>query len=109
MIVVDRLSGYPFPMMLSTLGTHTVCQKMKYLFDNYGYPTEIQWVIQVIRSDGGPSFASMALNDFCSRNHIKHELSSAYNTTSNGLAEAAVTGMNNLITKCKANKEDFDV
>ena len=101
LIVVDRLSGYPFPMMLSAQGTHTVCQKMKYLFDNYGYP-------KVIRSDGGPCFASMAFNDFCSRNHIKHELSSAYNATSNGLAEAAVKSMKNLITKCKANKEDFD-
>ena len=101
LIVVDRLSGYPFPMPITSQGTETVVKKLKYLFDNYGYPKQI-------RSDGGPCFASMAFSEFCKKFSIKHEISSAYNPTSNGLAEAGVKNMKSLIAKCKEAKEDFD-
>ena len=101
LIVVDRLSGYPFPMPISSQGTETVVKKLKYLFDNYGYPRKI-------RSDGGPCFASMAFAEFCKKFNIQHEISSAYNPTSNGLAEAGVKSMKSLIAKCREAKEDFD-
>ena len=57
-----------------------------------------------MRSDGGPQYRS-ELDTFCSNNNIKHELSSAYNPKSNGLAEAAVKNVKQLLEKCTMQGE----
>ena len=60
-----------------------------------------------MRSDGGPQYRS-ELDAFCSSNNIKHELSSAYNPRSNGLAEAAVKNVKQLLEKCTMQGECFE-
>ena len=101
LIVVDRASGYPFPFRITSQSTDAVKDKLRHLFLNYGFPKRI-------RTDGGPCFASANFANFCKENGIIHELSSAYNPASNGLAESAVKNMKALIGKCQDSKEDFE-
>ena len=61
-------------------------------FDDYGWPT-------TIRTDGGPQYRT-EFSSFCRTYGIKHELSSAYNPESNGLAESAVKSMKSLVSRC---------
>ena len=82
LLVVDRFSGYPLVKQLNKTDTGAVIRKMTEWFNMLGWP-------RFMRSDGGPQYRS-ELDTFCSNNNIKHELSSAYNPKSNGLAEAAV-------------------
>ena len=51
-----------------------------------------------IRTDSGPQFRGEFV-EYCAGNIIKHELASAYNPESNGLAEAAVKNMKFLILR----------
>ena len=60
-----------------------------------------------MRSDGGPQYRA-ELDAFCVRNIITHELSSAYNPQSNGLAEAAVKNVKQLLEKCSLEGECFE-
>ena len=71
----------------------------------YWFDTSTGWPA-VIRSDGGPQFRG-DFDEFCKRMDIVHELSSAYNANSNGLAEAAVKSVKHLLLKCLQANEDF--
>ena len=66
----------------------------------YGWPNKI-------RTDGGPAYRNEFTN-FCSSNGIKHELCSAYNPESNGLAEAGVKNMKSLVERCKERDENLE-
>jgi len=68
-------------------------------FCMFGYPTSI-------RTDGGPQFRG-EFGRWCETKNITHELSSAYNPNSNGLAEAAVKSAKFLLEKCEESKQDF--
>ena len=69
-------------------------------FTEYGWPSTIQKV------GGAPSYRG-EFTTFCNSNGIKHELCSAYNPESNGLAEAAVKNMKSLVEICSERKESF--
>ena len=101
LIMVDRYSGYPFAKVLTRLGTSTVVKVLRAWFCDYGFPI-------AIRTDGGPQFRS-EFDEFCKRFNIRHELSSAYNPRSNGLAESAVKNIKHLILKCLNCEEDLDL
>ena len=61
-------------------------------FNLLGWPSSI-------RSDGGPQFRGDFL-DFFLKHDIRHELSAPYNPKSNGLAEAGVKSVKNILKKC---------
>ena len=67
-------------------------------FNTLGWPTSI-------RSDGGPQFCG-DFPRFCAKNNIIHELSAPYNPKSNGLAEAGVKSVKNILRKCYKNGAD---
>ena len=94
LVVVDRYSGFPFVWPLRQLHTAEVVHRMTECFDFAGWPA-------AIRTDGGPQFRQEFKN-FCESMGIEHELSSAFNPNSNGLAEAAVKNVKYLIEKCSA-------
>ncbi|KAG1667763.1 hypothetical protein GQR58_018270 [Nymphon striatum] len=81
-VMVDRYGGYLFVSKIRNASTSAVTNTLLKWFYDFGFP-------DIIRSDGGPCFRS-EFREFCVQYLIKHELSSAYNPTSNGLAEAAV-------------------
>jgi hypothetical protein len=61
-----------------------------------------------MRSDGGPQYRS-EFDDFCTQFKIIHDLSSPYNSSSNGLAEAGVKNTKYLLKKCINNNEDYSI
>ena len=93
LVVVDRFSGYPLVKQLHKTDTGAVIRKMTESFILLGWP-------RTMRSDGGPQYRTV-LDLFCSRNNIKHMLSSAYNPRSNGLDEAAVNQVKLLLEKMR--------
>ena len=68
-------------------------------FDEYGY-------LERLCSDGGPQFHE-AFDAWCKENNITHELSAAFNATSNGLVEAGVKNTKFLMEKTERTGEDF--
>ena len=87
--MVDRFSGFPFLHRLRALDTAAVTRQLDEWFTMFGAP-------ELIRSDGGPQFRS-SFGDFCLERGIAWELSSPYNSQSNGLAESAVKAMKRLV------------
>ena len=100
LVVVDRFSGYPLVKQLHKTDTGAVIRKMTEWFNLLGWPRSM-------RSDGGPQYRA-ELDAFCIRNNITHELSSACNPQSNGLAEAAVKNVKQLLEKCSLEGECFE-
>ena len=56
-------------------------------------------------TEGGPQFCG-DFPKFCTKHYISHELSSPYNPKSNGLAEAAVKSVKNILRKNYASGTD---
>lgn len=91
--VVDRFSGWPALFEMTSLATSAVVKHLEGWFLEFGYPCSI-------RTDGGPQFRA-EFDEYCSKKGVLHELSSPYNPSSNGLAEAAVKSLKRLVQKCK--------
>jgi transposase InsO family protein len=100
LVVVDRFSGFVFTKQLRRQTASAIITIMQTWFRTFGYP-------QFIRSDGGPCFRTEFI-EFCQKYRITHELSSAYNPESNGLAEAAVKNVKYLLYKCKLEHQSFE-
>ena len=100
LICVDHWSGYPFYSSLRSLSTATVISTLSTWFNLFGWPMSI-------RSDGGPQFRG-DFSRFCEKNDIRHELSAPYNPKSNGLAEAGVKSIKNILRKSMSSGEDAD-
>ncbi|CAB4046276.1 Retrovirus-related Pol poly from transposon opus, partial [Paramuricea clavata] len=99
LVMVDGFSGFPFIKRLKSLKSKAIINALKAWFLDWGNP-------KTIRSDGGPQFRS-EFGIFCAENCIVHELSSPYNSRSNGTAEAAVKIAKNLLIKCDGNWDEF--
>ena len=69
-------------------------------FNLFGWPSSI-------RSDGGPQFRG-EFTRFCETNKISHELSAPYNPKSNGLAEAGVKSVKNILRKSMSSGSNAD-
>ena len=91
LICVDHWSGYPFYSHFRSLSTSSVLSTLTSWFNLFGWPTSI-------RSDGGPQFRGEC-SHFCEIHQIRHELSAPYNPKSNGLAEAGVKSVKNILRK----------
>ena len=100
LVMVDRATGFPFVKHMRKTSTDSVWRTLQKWFQVFGYP-------EAIRSDGAGQFRAQ-FNELCRNKSIRHELSSAYNPQSNGLAESAVKNMKRLVKKCAAGKEDFE-
>ena len=63
----------------------------------------------ILKTDGGPQFASQAFSDFCQQWGIHHILSSPHHHEANGAAEAAVKARKALVAKTTtAGRIDVD-
>jgi transposase InsO family protein len=100
LITVDRYSGFIFTKHLRRQTASAITTIMQNWFRVFGYP-------RYIRTDGGPCFRS-EFTEFCDKHRITHELSSAYNPESNGLAESAVKNTKHLLYKCKIEHQSFE-
>ena len=101
LVMVDRFSGFPFAKKLTKTTSSAVCSALLKWFTDWGFP-------RIVRSDGGPQFRS-EFRAFCTQWEIVHELSSPYNPTSNGLAEAAVKNVKKLIRRSAKDRVDFNL
>lgn len=98
-ILVDRFSGYPFVHRLASLTTSAICEVLIMWFYEYGFPKHL-------KGDNGPQFRDQ-FDSFCRDFNIMNETSSPYNPRSNGLAEAAVKSVKNLMKKVGSNQKTF--
>ena len=69
-------------------------------FNLFGWPSSI-------RSDGGPQFRG-EFSRFCATHSISHQVSAPYNPKSNGLAEAGVKSVKNILRKCATSGSDAE-
>ena len=98
-VLVDRYSGYSWTEKLQRTDTWSECESLTRWFTEFGWPS-------YIRTETGPQFRG-ELAEYCAGNSIKHELASAYNLESNGLAGAAVKNMKYLISRWVWAKENI--
>ena len=99
-LLVDRLSGFPLVKEIKRQTSEAVISALLPWFHLFGFCAKI-------RTDGGPCFDSKEFRDFCQDHNIIHELSSAYNAPSNGLAEAHVKICKHLFIKCHLSGESY--
>ena len=90
--LVDRASGLQKHFKTRGLTTEEVIKNVNPWFLQVGYPQEI-------RSDGGPAFRQ-TFTDWCTEKGIRHDTSSPYAPSSNGLAKNGVKQMKTLWKKC---------
>ena len=91
-ICADRWSGFPLYKRLSSTSTQSVINVLETWFNILGWPSNI-------RSDGVPRCMG-PFKKWCANNNIKNKLASPYNPQGNGLAEAGVKNIKNLLAKC---------
>ena len=103
LVYVDRLSGWP--NVSSCPGSASAAQLISLLrpiFSDTGVPV-------VLRTDGGPQFASSTLRRFLARWGVEHRITSPHNPKANGHAEAAVKVVKKLImTTTESGRLDED-
>ena len=100
LICVDHWSGYPFYQLLRSLSSDAVIKVLTSWFNPFGWPSSI-------RSDGGPQFCG-EFSRFRSSHEITHEISAPYNPKSNGIAEAGVKSVKNILRKSMSSGADAD-
>ena len=81
-VLVDRYSSFIWTGKLKDETTSSVIGYLERIFYDFGFPKRL-------RSDGGPCFRGR-FSSWCKENYVIHELSSAYYSQSNGLAEISV-------------------
>ena len=93
LVHTDRNSGWP---AVGTTGRTATSSDVIYLLKEWmtgkGIPT-------ILKTDGGPQFASQAFSDFCQQWRIHHVLSSPHHHEANRAADAAVKAMKALVAK----------
>ncbi|XP_043223095.1 uncharacterized protein K02A2.6-like [Amphibalanus amphitrite] len=97
LVYVDRLSGWPYVTVCPRTASadHLVTQ-LRQLFSQTGVPA-------VLRTDGGPQFASSTLRRFLDRWGVLHEMSSPHYARSNGHAEATVKTVKKIVVAASAS------
>ena len=94
LVIVDRLSNWPviFNYEKGQTKTRSLIHSFRKYFADVGIP-------EVLRTDGGPQFASREFRVFLEKFGVTHEMSTPYYAQSNGHAESAVKNMKHLIIK----------
>ena len=103
LVYTDRLSGWSCVERLgATANARDVIKPLRRWFADVGVP-------KMLRTDGGPRFASRQFEQFCKRWQVRHQKSTPHYPQSNGLAEAAVKAVKDLIYKTSVNGDlDLD-
>ena len=97
LVYVDRLSGWPYLITCPrTASADDLTRQLRMLFAQTRVPS-------VLRSDGGPQFASGTLRRFLQRWDVRHEMSSPHYPRSNGHAEACVKTVKKLVLAASAS------
>ena len=91
LVMVDKYSGMPLHKLLRGEGTTDVTNAMEEFCTWFGLP-------EVVRADYGPCFQK-SFDDWLLKKGTKHEQSSAYNPSSNGLAEQGMQRVKSVIRK----------
>ena len=98
--IVDRFSGYAWTAKLHSTSTRRVIHQLEAWFTDFGWPL-------FVGSDNGPQFRSEFVF-FYKAHGVVHKLSSPCNPESNGLAEAAMKNIKNLVLPCKGKGEHIE-
>ena len=98
-VLVDRCSSFIWAEQLRDETTYSVIKFLEGIFYTFGFP-------RILRTDGGPCFRK-GFTTWAKDNYIRHEVSSAYNAESNGLAEVSVKKAKRLIKKTKQMKQNL--
>ena len=85
---------------LHSLTSASILKTLSTWFNLFGWPSSI-------RSDGGPQFRG-EFSRFCASHAIRHKVSALYNPKSNGLAEAGVKSVKNILRKCAVTSSNAD-
>ena len=101
LICIDHWSGYPFYQLLCSLTSVSILKFLTSWFNLFGWSSSIH-------SNGGPQFHG-DFSHFCFKHGIRHELSAPYNPKSNGLAEAGVKSVKNILRKRVSSGSDPDL
>eukprot|EP00914_Ancora_sagittata_P018235 GHVO01036049.1.p1 GENE.GHVO01036049.1~~GHVO01036049.1.p1 ORF type:complete len:369 (+),score=47.78 GHVO01036049.1:97-1107(+) len=101
LVVVDYFSGYPevFAMGSDTTA-EAVIRVLKQTFARFGIPA-------LLFSDNGPQFKNAQMDAFAREWGFTQMTSSPYHPKSNGMAEAAVKAMKQLLKKTKESNQDL--
>ena len=97
--LIDRFSGFPFALQLSSMTCAAVIKALNKVFMDFGYP-------KTIRTDNGLAFGH-DFGVYCKSHGIKHETSSPHFHQSNGHAESGVKVCKHLLQKCNGKWTDF--
>ncbi|KAK3927041.1 hypothetical protein KUF71_015347 [Frankliniella fusca] len=96
LILIDAYSKYPFFYKMKSTRSEAIIEKIKPLFDMFGSP-------RLIKTDRGTQFVSQEFQQFLVKYDCLHTQSSSEHHQSNGLAEAGVKIIKNILKK---NPED---
>ncbi|KAL1447948.1 hypothetical protein WDU94_005561 [Cyamophila willieti] len=99
LIVVDYYSKFFEIAPLNNLGTQNVITHFKSIFARHGIP-------KMLVCDSGSQFTSSLFKQFSEQYEFDFVCSSPYHHQSNGLAEAHVKIVKNLLKKCKQDGTD---
>ncbi|XP_023244041.1 uncharacterized protein K02A2.6-like [Centruroides sculpturatus] len=80
LLIVDRYSAYPEIYKMPSTDASKVIPKFKETFSRFGSP-------EILMTDNGPPFSSVAFNHFCDKWSIRHSTSSPRYPQSNGHIE----------------------
>ena len=83
LIVIDAFSKWIEVIKMSSIKSKPVIRELRTLFSRFGLP-------RVCVSDNGPQLVSGEMEDFMSKNGIKHILVPSYHPASNGQVESIV-------------------
>jgi transposase InsO family protein len=100
LVLVDRFSGFILCRQVPNKTSSAVIEQLTQWQLDY-HP------ITRLRSDGGPAFKSAEFAEFCEEFGIVHELSSANNAESDGMAEAGVNVCKRLQKKSVEDGTNF--
>ena len=103
LILVDYTSKFPVVKQLRKIDQRVVTTALEEIFTERGYPDELV-------SDNGPCYRGEQFAEFLRKKGIKHMTSSPYYPQSNGLAEAYVKVVKNMMKKalkCKVRFNDM--
>ena len=101
LILVDYTSKFPVVKQLRKIDQRAVTTALKETFTERGYPDELV-------SNNGPCYRGEQFCEFLKRKGIKHTTSSPYYPQSNGLAEAYVKVVKNMMKKAQRCRVRFN-
>ena len=101
LVLVDYTSKFLVVKQLRKIDQRAVTTALEEIFTERGYPDELV-------SDNGPCYRGEQFHEFLRRKGIKHTTSSPYYPQSNGLAEAYVKVIKNMMKKAQKCKVRFN-